>query len=574
MRSADEIRDLLVELDDRPAADLEDQDLDFKEWNTRSMKDAVDLVIEMAICMANGGGGTVVFGVNDRSLGRAQAILGVPPEVEVNRLKKAVYDSTDPKLTPVFENLPVPEGTGRLMIMHLHPGLPPYTNSAGAGKVRVGRDCQPLTGTLRRRIMVETGETDFTGETVDDHLQEMVSAAAMERLRDVARLERAPDDLLRQTDLDLLAQVGVLRSGRLTRAGVLLAGTDQAIRRHIPGFVWTHLRMKSDTRYTDRADGADALPVALFRLLDRINADNPITTLEHGLFHFEYRAYPEIALREALLNALCHADFRIAGPILVKQFADRLEISNPGGFIAGITPENILHHPPAARNPLLVDALAKLRLVNRSNLGIGRMFEALLIEGKEPPLIDASGESVTVTFFRRDFSPSFRVFVAEENERGHSLALDHLILLQILLAQPEIDTATAAKACQRPEQAARGTLNEMERLGYVERGGTGRGTYWTLSSDLHRRLSAPGHADRDRRIDWEAAKTRVLSVLKQRAGKKEAGLSNAEIRGITHFDRAQVKRLMAELAREGSVRLQGRGRGATWFFKGSAELNG
>jgi hypothetical protein len=42
---------------------------------------------------------------------------------------------------------------------------------------------------------------------------------------------------------------------------------------------------------------------------------------------------------------------------------------------------------------------------------------------------------------------------------------------------------------------------------------------------------------RDRRIDWEAAKTRVLSVLKLRSERKEAGLSNAEIRKITHLDR-------------------------------------
>ncbi|HPM62051.1 MAG TPA: hypothetical protein PK955_06195, partial [Methanoregulaceae archaeon] len=61
---------------------------------------------------------------------------------------------------------------------------------------------------------------------------------------------------------------------------------------------------------------------------------------------------------------------------------------------------------------------------------------------------------------------------------------------------------------------------------------------------------APGHPDRDRRIDWEAAKTRVLSVLRQRAGRGERGLSNAEIRQITHLDRYQVVRLMQQLQEE------------------------
>lgn len=111
MRSSEQILELLPQLDQLFADELEDQDLDFKEWNTRSTDDAVKLVIEMAVCMANGGGGTIVFGIRDRAAGRSNAILGVPLEIDVNRLKRAVYDSTDPKITPVFEELAVPEGT-------------------------------------------------------------------------------------------------------------------------------------------------------------------------------------------------------------------------------------------------------------------------------------------------------------------------------------------------------------------------------------------------------------------------------------------------------------------------------
>lgn len=59
--------------------------------------------------------------------------------------------------------------------------------------------------------------------------------------------------------------------------------------------------------------------------------------------------------------------------------------------------------------------------------------------------------------------------------------------------------------------------HEMETVrGYLDQDWTGRGTYWVLRPDIHRRLMAPGHPDRDRRIDREAAKTRVLSVLRQR----------------------------------------------------------
>jgi len=566
MRELGEIRFLLDELEHQPADALQEQDLDFKEWNTRSIQDAVALAVEMAVCMANGGEGTVVFGVNDRAIGRSNAILGVPPEIDINRLKKAVYDSTAPKLTPVFQELSVPEGTGRLIVMQIYPGLPPYTDTQGRGKIRIGTDCQPLTGTLRRRVMVETGETDFTATLVSGRPESLISAAAMERLREAARRENAPDDLLRRPDRELLSTLGLIRDGRLLRAGVLLTGTENAIREHFPGYVWTHLRMASDTDYSDRADGYDAIPIALERILDRIMADNPITTVPQGLFHFEIRTYPEIALREALLNAFVHADYRIHGPILVKQFRDRLEISNPGGLPGGITPDNILRHEPVPRNPALVDALTRLRLVNRSNLGVRRMYQALLIEGKEPPVIIDEGEAVRVIFRASDLSVPFRLFVAEEADKGHILAVEDLLILQYLLRHPEIDTATAARITQQTESDARETLSHMEiDLGYLERGGTGRGTYWSLRPDLHRHLSAPGHPERDRRIDWEAAKTRVLSILKQRAERGGPGLNNTEIRQITHMDRNQVVRLMRELRQENpEIRAPGRGRWARY----------
>ena len=142
--------------------------------------------------------------------------------------------------------------------------------------------------------------------------------------------------------------------------------------------------------------------------------------------------------------------------------------------------------------------------------------------------------------------------------------MDHLLVLQYLLAHPEIDTATAGRLCQRMENQARDILTDMEQvLEYLERGGTGRGTYWTMRPEIHRRLSGPGHPERDRRINWEAAKTRVLSILIERARRGEAGLSNKEIRQITHFDRNQVFRLMTELRKENpKVKPPGRGKHA------------
>lgn len=573
MRELTEVRALLTRLDEVEADALESQDLDFKEWPADD-RHAIRLAVDMAVCMANGGGGTIVFGVRDRVVGRSQAILGVPATTDPHQLKRDIYERTAPKLTPEILEIPVPEGSGRLLLMQVHGGLPPYTTSAGAGTVRRGKDCVPLTGDLRDRLMVERGDSDVTAVTVTESVESLLSAAALERLRDMARQEQAPADMLRKSDLDLLGALEVLRDGRLTKAGLLIAGNADAIARHLPNYGWTHERMKSATVYVDRADGRDtrelALPLALQAIEARINADNPITTVEHGLHHFEFRAYPTVALREALLNALCHLDLRLASPVLVKQFPRKLEISNPGGLVGGITPANILHHPPLARNPLLVHALARLRLVNRSNLGIGRMFEAMLIEGKEPPLIVDEESAVRVVFKRQETSASFREFIADEGKAGRVLDVDHLLVLRYLLDHAETDTATAAELCQRRDAEMRDILDEMVQVyDYLERGGAGRGTWWRLKPALHRKLEGAGHAERDQRIDLDVAKTRVLNMLKQRQQRGQAGLSNAEVREVTGYTRQQVNRLIHELEAE-SVRMMGHGRGARYEYVGSA----
>jgi ATP-dependent DNA helicase RecG len=568
MRTAKDIIELLPELEHGIADDLEDQDLDFKQWDSKSRDKSVRTVVQMAVCMANGGGGTVVFGVADRVQGRTNAIQGVPLEIDVNLLKKAVYDQTDPKITPVFEDLAVPEGTSRLLLMQIHPGMPPYTDTAGRGTIRIGKECQPLTGTVRRKIAVETGETDYTANAIAPFEPRLISATAMEALRNQARKERVPEEMLTLSDVDLLNALGLIRHGKLLRAGLLLAGTEAAIREFVPGHNWSFLQMTSDTEYGIREDRVSALPLSVQRIEELLVPFNPITTYEQGLFHYEYRTWPEIAVREALMNAFCHADLRIAGPIMVKLYPNRLEISNNGGFIAGITPENILHHQPAARNPLLVEALTRLRLVNRSNLGINRMFNALLVEGKEPPTIREIGDSVLVSFPRRELNAAFRLFVAEESRQGHNLGVDELLLLQHLLQHPEVNTAMAAALCQRSEAEIRERLTAMEGLGYIEHGGTKRGTYWCINPALYTRMADDGRAEKRRRIDWEAAKTRVLSILMERAKRGEPGLSNKEIRQVTRYDRSQVTRLMRELRQAHlSVQTSGHGAGAMYQWQ-------
>lgn len=80
-----------------------------------------------------------------------------------------------------------------------------------------------------------------------------------------------------------------------------------------------------------------------------------------------------------------------------------------------------------------------------SGTGVRRMYHALLMEGKELPTILDEGNAVHVIFRASQLSVPFRMFVAQESDRGRLLSLDQLLIIQHLLMHLEINTATATR---------------------------------------------------------------------------------------------------------------------------------
>ncbi len=555
-----EVLTLLDQLNTYIADDLERQELDFKEWNERSNSDAVSLAVKMAVCMANGGGGIVILGIRDKVRGRKNAIKGVPLYVDAIMLQKTIYDRTEPHITVNLEWITVPEGTGRILVMRIFPGMPPYTETDGSATIRVGKDCKPLTGSVRRDLMEQSGTADFTTNLTDRPWKELFSAVAMERIRLMMAEERAPDTLALMADEDLLSSVGAINNGKLTLGGLLLVGTNDAIARYIPNHYWSFRKMLSTTDYSIKDDGFHAIPIALYEIERYMAVHNLSTTIEAGFVHPEFSMYPQIALREALLNAFMHRDYRIPSAVMLKHYPDKLILTNPGTFIGGITSENILHHQPVTRNAHLADLLDKLRLVNRSNLGVPRIYKALLIEGKEPPQYRQVGESIELTMMASTLVPSFRRFVKKMSDDGILMDVDHLIVLNYLLRYREITSLEASTICQRSIEQARELLNNMEsQLRLLQSGGASKGKYYTLKASVYALLEHDTEYNRDKRLDKESMKIRILTLLKER------NLTNEEIRQFTGLTKLQVVRIMHELEIHG-VKLAQKGRSSYYYL--------
>lgn len=561
MRSIIDIELLLDKLEDCIADDLEAQDLDFKEWNDRSFDDNVKLMIKMAVCMANGGGGHVVFGVADKVQKRKNAIRGVPQELDLYALQKRVYEQTDPHISPTLQLLNVEEGTGVLLVVTVTGEMKPYTKTDGSATVRKGKDCIPLTGSLRKEMAGGALSIDITAEVVREDWKSLVSAAALERVRETMSDNNAPVELRELSDDDLLRSIGAIKEGYLTKGGLLIVGKSEAIEKFIPQHRWAYRKMLSDTEYIIRDDGHQPIPIALYELERYLSTNNSLVTVEAGLFHHEFSTYPKIALRESLLNAFGHRDYNLHGAVMLKQYNDKLILTNPGTFLGGIHADNILHHPSVARNNHLMDLLDRLRLVNRTNLGVSRIFSALLIEGKEPPSYREIGNSIELSFIASRLFPNFQQFIIDLQKQGIRLDVDELLILQYLVRHEEIDSVIAAGVSQRGLDQARELLSKLtNEYRLLEAVGRGKGRYYTLSKiaadSLKEDMSYERHVD----LDIEAVKMRILTLL------KDQDLNNQDIRKMTGWDRKKVHRTIKELEESG-VKIIGSGRGSRYTLQ-------
>lgn len=155
----------------------------------------------------------------------------------------------------------------------------------------------------------------------------------------------------------------------------------------------------------------------------------------------------------------------------------------------------------------------------------------------------------------------FRNFVVMLNDKGLDLDVDHLIILNYLLRHREIDTFTAGQICQRSIENIREVLSEMENhMRLIQSGGTINKRYYSLTRDMYSLLEKGVDYDRDKRLDKESIKMRVLSILKER------NLKNVDIRQMTGMDRFQVIRLMKEMEQEG-VKLKNKGKHSFYYLK-------
>jgi ATP-dependent DNA helicase RecG len=553
MRTKEEIRALLLRLDGETADALEDEDLELKPWEN-DVRTLNRILRETVVCLANARGGTIVLGIRDRVRTRREALQGVG-RYDLFGLKRAIYDGTDPHILVEIEEMQEPEGA--LLLVHVPQGMPPHTTSDGVAKIRIGKDCQPLTGRMFARLLAGGGQLDPTQEIMDSLSEEDLDPKEMAELRQIIRREAQSANLARLEDRPLLEALGLVTERGITLAGLILLGQTEKLRKFAPQHEVIFLRYRKGTRYDQRKDLRGPLLAVLRDMEQLVSVNNRIRTIqEEGFGQLEFPDLSWEVAREAVLNAVTHRDYFQRQGVQVALYRDRLEITSPGGFVAGITPDNILRHPPVHRNELLARALHSVGLVNRVGLGVDRIYDVLLRLGKDTPRYIADETHVKLVV-PLETHAGFALFVAQEERRGRPLDLDDLLLLRALVRTSLLDRWRAAQVLQLNEEEAADRLARLRQLGYLVVRGRGRGASYSLRRDLGDRLRGRAAVDAEFPLEEEAVRLRILALLKERGQ-----LTNAEIRRFSGFNRNQVYRLIKSLEAKGKVDFVGKGRPA------------
>jgi ATP-dependent DNA helicase RecG len=458
--STADILALLGQLEHHIADDLEGQYLDFKP--SQGAKDDLKVACEYAVCFANAGGGVVVFGVSDKVKGRAQAIQGIKGH-DLDVFRRGIYDGTRPGIDAEVFELDVPEGSGKLLVLRVPEGQhKPYGTAAGLFKQRVSKNCMPLDPRAFQHAQVQTAALDWSGAVAVGLTLQDLDPLQMERARQILRSKAPSSGLLELPDAAFLQGLEAMREGQITHTGMLLFGRREVLAQRCPQAQFHYVLHDSET--TVARNDIDRLP--LLEAVERmeqvfVGPLNPEKELELGLFKVRIPQFPIEGVREAILNALTHRDYLNPGEILIRHSSKELVVTSPGGFVAGITPENILRHEAVPRNRTLANALVKLRLVESSGVGRRRIFRSALVYGKRRPQYQTDGFSVTLRMFNRETHDVLVQLVARLDAQGAEVSLDQLLVLDALMGQAFIDVTEVAQVLQLPKDEARQVLEAM-----------------------------------------------------------------------------------------------------------------
>ena len=360
------------------------------------------------VAFANAEGGVIFLGVNDTGV-----VRGLPSdrmgEVEAWAINVA-SNNCDPPIRPILrkECLPGPGGSeGLVILVEVRRGLYVHGTSGGRHYIRVGSTKQLLKGAALARLFQERGRAFVFDEqlvpavTVDDLDRECLKAFFSNGPRTIPG-----PDLLRNTRVVVTGEEGVERP---TVAGLLVFG--KAPRLHLPSAYVEAAVYRGSNLTSDDLVHSEPIEGRIHAQIDDATEFVERFMLKPARKPAGREDHPQYkigAVHEAIVNAVAHRDYSIAGSkIRLFLFSDRLELYSPGSLPNTLTIETMPYRV-FTRNQLLVSFLSRMksRWTGRAFLesrgeGVRRILEASEAHAGRWPVYELFGEELHLTIWAK-----------------------------------------------------------------------------------------------------------------------------------------------------------------------------
>ena len=522
----------------------EGERIEFKEAKTSY---EFEKLVEYACALANCGGGLFVLGISDR---RPRQVVGSAAFEQPERTCKGLIDRL--RIRVDFQLYDYNGKRVLVFVISRRPtGLP--VQSEGVVWWREGDSLIPMPQEVLRRIYSETGH-DFSGDVCQGATIADLEETAIKNFRDKWERKSGNPRLKQLSDEQLLRDCEAISDDGVTFAALALFGKHSSLGRFLAQSETVFEYRSSDA--SGPAQQREEFRIGFFayyeRIWELINLRNNRQHYQDGLFIFDIPTFNERVVREALLNAVCHRNYQLAGSVFVRQYSDRLVIDSPGGLPADVTLENILDRQ-SPRNRRIAEILSRCGLVERSGQGMNLIFELSVKEAKTLPDFtgtDANLVRITLNGLVLD-SNMLSLLAKIGNERLESFATEDFLLVNHLFFERSL-----------PEHLQNRTRRLIE-MGVIERISRKK---LALARKFYAVAGKTGMHTRLLGLDKETNKELLLRHIRE-SGKTGAPFNEMQ-QILTGHSRGQIQRLLKELRADGKIYLTGKTLGARWFFEG------
>lgn len=431
----------------------------FRESENVELKEiVVEDVKKEIIAFANCDGGKLYIGIRDDGV-----ILGVQDaDGTVQQISNMVRDVIKPDLT-MFLHYETLEMEGKqVIVVDIQRGTqrPYYIAKKGLRPkgvyVRQGYSSVPATDTMIRHMIKETDGDRF--EEMRSLEQELTFGAAEKEffMREIPFGSKQMQTLKLLNSDGIYTNLALLLSEQCmhTIKVAVFQDTDQSI-------------------FKDRREFTGSLLQQLNDIYSYIDLRNQTRATFDKLRRIDTRDYPEVAVRETLLNMLVHRDYGFGASALISIYADRIEFVSVGGLLPGIALEDVMVGLSVCRNQNLANVFYRLELIEAYGTGIRKILKAYENTDKIP-MIETTNNAFKITLPNINYGAEVKKsdFVTDEEEWIIDFAKKNGEVTRINVEkQFEISASTASRM-----------LRKMTEAGVLVQHGKGRNSKYLLSN--------------------------------------------------------------------------------------------